>query len=318
MAELTFYNPAYLYLLVAIPLIIITHFFMLRHLRTRAWKFANFEAIKRVTGATPATKNSFLLSKNYLLLLIKVFILLAMILSIAGPVWWYIGEATDRNFVLAIDASSSMLADDFDPNRFVVAKKTAIAFLDGIAGRTKVGLVSFAGTAFAESQLTESKADVQQIIADMPIKRIGGTDLGDAIVTSVNILLTDDKPKTLILLTDGQSTTGTGLLEGIEYAIDNGVSIFTIGVATEEGGSFLRIEAISTLDEDTLIRIAELTNGRYFAVSDEDQLNAAFTSISSATQQQLSLDLQFPFMLLALALIFVEWGLINTKYRTLP
>ncbi|NOZ80212.1 MAG: VWA domain-containing protein [DPANN group archaeon] len=318
MADIVFQNPGYLWLLIAIPLIIITHFFLLRHLKTRAWKFSNFEAIRRVTGASPSTKNSFLLSKNYLLLLIKVFILLAMILSIAGPVLNYFGTATEHNFVLAIDASSSMLADDFDPNRFVVAKKTAIEFIDSISGSTRVGLVSFAGVAYAEKQLTDDKRDIEKTIATLNIKKVGGTDLGAAIITSVNILMTDDKPKSIILLTDGRSTVGTDVMEGIDYARANSVSVFTIGVATTKGGSFLRLDALSTLDEKTLKQIADMTGGKYFAASDEASLRNAFQNIAAVTQQPLSLKLRFPFILLALALIFVEWGLINTRYRTLP
>ncbi len=316
--EIVFDNPAYLWLLVSVPLIIITHFFVLKHLNARAWKFANFEAIRRVTGATPSIKNSFVLSKNWFLLLLKVIILIVMILSVAGPTLWYVGKATQNNYVLAIDASSSMLADDIEPNRFVAAKKAAIDFLDSISSRTKVGLVAFAGTSFVESQLTGNLGDVKQKLAKLGIKKVGGTDLGEAIITSANMLLNEEKARAIILLTDGRSTVGTPVEEGIIYAKDNKVTVYTIGVATKKGGRFPRIEALSRLDEDTLKRIADATGGKFFLAETAEELSKAYKEIAELRQERLSLKLQFPLLLLALALIFIEWGLINTKYRTLP
>ncbi|MFH1590370.1 MAG: VWA domain-containing protein [archaeon] len=316
--EIIFDHPYYLWLFIAVPLIILTHFFMLRHLRTRAWVFANFEAIKKVTGASPAIHNSFVLSKNYVLLLFKIAILTAMILSVAGPTLWYFGRTTANNYVLALDSSSSMLADDFDPNRFIAAKKAAIGFLDSISTRTKVGLVTFAGTSFAEHQLTGDVPAVKSVIAKLQIKKVGGTDLGEALVTATNMLLNEEKARSIILLTDGRDTVGTPLEEGILYAKDNKVIVHTIGVATEEGGKFLRIEALSKIDSEALEMISSSTGGSYFLAEDDETLAEAYAFIAESSEEKLSLRFQFPLMLLALALIFIEWGLVNTRYRTLP
>jgi len=107
MISLTFTNPFYLWLLVSIPLLIITHFFVLNYLNRRAVKFANFEAVKRVTGSKLELKNVKTVSKNRLLLIIRTFVLFFLIISIAGPVLWYSGQSSEFDFVIAIDASSS-------------------------------------------------------------------------------------------------------------------------------------------------------------------------------------------------------------------
>ncbi|MBN1156714.1 VWA domain-containing protein [Candidatus Woesearchaeota archaeon] len=318
MAELVFTNPNYLWLLLSIPLLIATHFFILKNLKTKAWKFANFEAIRRVTGATPNIKNTFVLSRNIFLLVIKLVILTVLIFSVADPILWYYGKSTSNNFVLAIDSSSSMLADDFQPNRFVAAKAAAVDFLNNIAVATKVGVVSFAGTSFAELSLTQNIGDAKQRISKLDIQRIGGTDLGEALITSVNVLLPEEKSRTIVLLTDGRSNVGTAVEKGIAYAVENRVIVHTIGIGTEQGGRFLKIDILSKLDEETLREIAEKTGGNYYKATSEEELQKAYDEIATLTMEKLSLRLQFPLLLLALALIFTEWGLVNTKYRTLP
>lgn len=147
---------------------------------------------------------------------------------------------------------------------------------------------------------------------------MGGTDLGEALTTSTNILLDTDKARAVVLLTDGQSNAGTDPEYGAEYAHTHHVTVFTIGIATIAGGKFERIEAISRLDEDMLLLIAENTGGSYYRADNEMQLSQAYDQIARTEEQKISVNLQLPLMLVSLFLLFVEWGLINTKYRTLP
>ena len=318
MITLIFTNPFYLWLLISIPLLILTHFFVLGYLKKRAVKFANFEAIKRVTGAKFELKNVKTISKNRFLLLIRIFVLLFLIFSIAGPVLWYSGQSSEFDFVIAIDASSSMLADDFTPYRLDAARKASSSFVESLKAKTNIGIVSFAGTSFVEQDLTDNLKKAEDAINGVRIKRSGGTDIGGAIITSTNLLLNQENSRVIILLTDGQSTVGTPVDESIEYANKNYVTVNTIGIGTEEGGTFIKGDLLSKLDEPTLIDIAQKTDGNYYRAENEESLANAFEEISASSQKKIPINLSSGFMMIALALLFIEWGMINTKYRTLP
>ena len=318
MADFTTTHPEYLWFLLSIPLLIITHLFTLRHLKTKAWMFANFEAIQRVAGPKFDLRNSSRLSKNIMILLLKIVILTLLIFSAAGVTVWYTGQASDSNFVLAIDASSSMLADDYTPNRFEAAKQAALTFIESIEGKAKVGVVSFAGTSTIDLSLSDDRVLIREAIGDLTVKRSGGTDIGEALITAANVLATENKTGAILLLTDGRSTVGTSVADGAEYVQGLHYAIHTIGIGTAEGGRFLRLEAISRLDNATLIQLAAATDGRYFEAKNVDDLKAAFVEIAKTHQRKLPSNLQLPLLLSALALILLEWGLINTRYRTMP
>ena len=318
MITLTFTNPFYLWLLISIPILIVTHFFVLVYLKRRAVKFANFEAIKRVTGTKFELKNVKTISKNRFVLVVRVLVLLLLIFSIAGPVLWYIGQSSEFDFVIAIDASSSMLADDFMPYRLDAARKASSLFVESLKARTRVGVVSFAGTSFVEQDLTDNMKKTEEAINGIRIKRAGGTDIGSAITTSSNLLLREENARVIILLTDGQSTVGMPVDEAIEYANKNHVTVNTIGIGTKEGGTFIKSDLFSKLDEPTLIEIAKKTGGKYYKAENEEELAKAFDDILSSAEEKIPINLSMGFMMIALALLFVEWGMINTKYRTLP
>jgi Ca-activated chloride channel homolog len=318
MISLTLNNPYYLWLLLSIPLLITTHMFVLNYLNRRAVKFANFEAIKRVTGGKFDIRNSRAISKNKLLLLIRVVILVFLIFAISGPVLWYTGQASDSDFVLAIDSSSSMLADDFQPHRLDAARKASSLFLNRLNSNANVGVVSFAGTSYVEQNLDNELKKTEETIKNIRAKQSGGTDIGGAITTSTNILLNSENPRMIVLLTDGQSTVGVPVKEAIEYANENFVTINTIGIGTEEGGTFLRGDLRSKIDEETLMDVAEKTGGKYYRAKDEESLENAFNDISEVSQKKIPMDISMGLIMLALALLFIEWGMINTKYRTLP
>jgi Ca-activated chloride channel homolog len=309
--EITFLRPLYLTFLISIPFFIVMHFLILRHIKRRALKFANFDVIEKATGGH-------ILNKNVTLLLIRLAAMILLIFSVAGTMLWYTGKVSDADYVIAIDSSSSMLANDFTPSRFEAAKEAAIAFVDKLPPRSMIGVVSFAGTGAVELTLSEDRSTIKEKINEIKIQNTGGTDISTALVTSTNLLVLSDKSKVIVLLTDGRSTAGQPIEYGLEYTNKNRVSVFAIGMATVEGGTFQRIDAVSTIDEEALMQIAKNTGGKYYSAKNLASLNEAYSDISKQSEKKVSIALQLPLMLAALFLLFLEWGLINTKYRTLP
>jgi len=323
--EIVFQNPIFLWFLTSIFLLIFVHIFTLKHVKRKALKFANFDAIARVTGKT-------ILSQNATLLAIRIFTLVFATLALAGTTIVYTGQTNDFSFVLAIDASGSMSSDDFSPNRLESAKREAISFVNSLSSETKVGVTSFSGTTFIEQEVTNDLDTVKRKIDQIKIKEIGGTDLGEAIITSINmfnqrnpeepdiIVGKEDKAKVLILLTDGRSNVGVDIKEAIPYSIKNEVLIYTIGMATKKGGKISGIDQglLLTLDSETLQTISVNTGGKYYEAEDEITLAKAYKEISTSTSELISLNLALLFMTLTILLLFIEWGLVNTKYRTIP
>ncbi|MFH0831560.1 MAG: VWA domain-containing protein [archaeon] len=310
--EIVFKNPAYLWFLWALLVIILLHFVTLKHVKRRALKFANFEAIERVSGTE-------IFSKNILLLYLRLVIVTCIILAAAGTTIFYTGKSSTFDYSLAIDASSSMLSEDVYPNRLEVAKDAAIIFIDSLQGRAEIAVISFSGSSFVEQELTSDMIKIKSAISAINIKYIGGTDILDAVVTSVDALLSGKNLKTIILLTDGQLNIGT-IDDTIEYAKKNSVTIHTIGLGTEEGGQLQMgdYKLYSKLDTDSLKSLAYNTGGTYHETKNKNELVQAYREIMTNTSVRLSFNASITLIFIALALLLTEWFLVNTRYRTLP
>ena len=319
MINITFDNPIYLWYLLSIPLLIYTHFFLLRRSRAIAMKFANFEAIKRVTGER-------LITKNLLILFIRVLILICVIIATSGAVFWYEGRVNENDFVIALDTSASMAAQDVAPARLDAAKETAIDFIDNLRTKSEIGVVSFAGTTFIDSVLIDSKESLRKIIGNVDISKTGGTDIAGAIITSTNLLLNSEKGKTIVLITDGSNTVGAfiedSIRNSVDYASKNHVVVHTIGVGSEAGPigylpEFYNISAV--YNENILREISNSTSGEFFKALNKDELAQAYADISEAAKTGwIPIKLSYSLMLLALLLLFLEWGLISTRFRKIP
>jgi Ca-activated chloride channel family protein len=312
---ITFKNPIYLWFLLALFLLIFLHFVTLRRTKRKALKFANFEAIERVSGSE-------VLSKNILLLYIRLLIIICVILAIAGTTIWYTGKLTSSDFVLAIDASASMATQDIKPSRLEAAKEAAIAFVDALKAKTKIGVLSFSGASFVEQELTSDMIKVKNAIKNIELKYVGGTDILDAVVTSTDMLFRGENLKTIILITDGQINVGS-VEDIIAYATKNGVAIHTIGIGTPAGGEMSlapgsSTQLLSKLDEESLQSIAYNTGGIYFRATTKEELYRAYNRILTSGTVRLSFDASPTLIMIALLLLLVEWFLINTRYRTLP
>ena len=199
---------------------------------------------------------------------------------------------------IAFDLSKSMYAQDIAPSRLIRARSE----VDDILSRLRSGricAVTFAGTTDVYP-LTLDREAVRLYLRDLVPEDMptGGTALADAIVAATRALVADDQslqerglarpPKAILLLTDGEDTTGGDVLKAAQAAHEKGITIFSMGVGSKyaepipemkEGkmvGYQQNGEARTALDEATLRRVAEATNGRYVTLTE------GFSSIDSA------------------------------------
>jgi Ca-activated chloride channel family protein len=221
--------------------------------------------------------------------------LAAWVIAAAGP---RVGAARAEiksegiSIVLAVDISSSMLAQDFAPaNRIDVAKRTAIDFVRARSS-DRIGIVAFAAQALTLVPLTTDYAVLERALLDLHIGAIDdGTAIGTAIATAANRLRrAPGKSKVLVLLTDGENNRGTiDPRTAAAAAAAIGIRIYTIGVGTQgeapvptgQGAGGMRYQTMPVqIDEPLLTDVARMTNGRYFRATDSESLRRVFEEIN--------------------------------------
>lgn len=303
MAIFSFTHPQYLFFLFVIPLLFLIHFFSLGNRKKVALKFANFDAISRIKGVD-------FFSKNVISLFLNSLIVLLMVLAISGLTVQVFKEASSFSFVIAMDSSQSMEADDFYPNRAEVAKEIARDFVDQAPRGVDIGVVSFSGNSYLEQDLTQDKIEIKNSINKVKIDGWGGTDLFEALISATN-MLRDKEFKAVIILSDGQINIGK-LDDIIEYAQRNDVILHSIAVGTKEGGN--TPYAISKLDEESLQSLSYNTGGEYSIAESKEQLSKSFLDILNLTEKKVSLKLFNYLIILAILLFALEFFLVNTRY----
>jgi Ca-activated chloride channel family protein len=228
--------------------------------------------------------------------------------------------------VVAMDVSSSMLAEDFRPaNRLEVAKRTTARF---VAGRKadRIGLVAFAGEALTQVPTT---TDYPLLIGALQALEPGalrdGTAIGMGLATAVNRLRqVPGRSKVVILLSDGENNRGEiDPRDAARAAAALGVRVFTIGVGSHgmarvpiaRGASGLRYAYLPVrIDEALMTEIATRTGGRYFRATDTEALRRVYAEIDRMVKTPVTVrrytrhtELYLPFLLAGAALLALEW-----------
>jgi Ca-activated chloride channel family protein len=281
---MTFARPALLLLLAILPL----------------WWWWRARRLARSRGAPmsdvrPAAGPSERLWVARLPVTLRSVCLGAWIVAAAGP---RVGAARAElrsegiSIVLALDLSSSMLAEDFAPaNRLDVARRTAIEFVRARSS-DRIGLVAFASQALTQVPITTDYPVLEEAIRHL---RIGiledGTAIGTGIATAANRLRrAPGKSKVIVLLTDGENNAGTvDPRTAAQAAAAFGIRVYTIGVGTEgeapvptgQGPLGLRYQTMPVkIDEQLLGDVARATGGRYFRATDAASLANIFGEIN--------------------------------------
>jgi Ca-activated chloride channel family protein len=286
---------------------IVVHFISIQSRGKHSIKFANYHAISRIKGVD-------LYSKNLIVLVLSVFAFFCLIMSMSGLTLDIKTNSTANSFVIAIDTSRSMEANDISPSRLEGAKNIAIEFVKNSRVGTRVGIISFSGIATIERPVTDDTVLITNAIRNIDFSEVGGTDISEAITTSINILKNEDK-KSIILFSDGQINTGD-LNYALEYAEDNKVVINTIAIGTKTGGQ--TGYGVSKLDEDTLEAIAYNTDGKLLSIENNEDIEMYFNDIMDLRIRDVSINLSKSLIIGAVILFFIQYVLLNTRYKSLP
>lgn len=205
-------------------------------------------------------------------------------------------EGTD--IVLALDISSSMLADDLKPTRFEAAKNVATKFV-GQRTNDNIGLVVFSGESLSLMPLTSDKAALVNAIQGVKVGDLNdGTAIGDGIASAINRISSGQaKSRSIILLTDGTNNAGdVAPSTAAQIAKEKGIKVYTIGVGTNGSIQITDPYGFSTttmetkIDEATLRNIAQITNGKFFRATDSRMLREVFAEIDSLEKTKLNVN----------------------------
>ena len=240
------------------------------------------------------------------------------------------------DIVLAIDVSTSMLAQDFKPDRITAAKEVAASF---VADRPtdRIGLVVFAGESLTQSPLTTDQSSLQTMLARIRSGVIeDGTAIGNGLATSINRLRESDaKSKVIILLTDGVNNRGQiSPLTAAQIAKEYGIRVYTIGVgtrgkapypATDMFGNPTIVMADVEIDEQMLTSIAEQTGGQYFRAVDKQKLVAIYDQINTLEKSKVEVSHRtilheeyLKYALVALAALVLEFVMKYLVLKRIP
>jgi Ca-activated chloride channel homolog len=306
---MSFVWPSALWGLALLPLLVLLYFWVLRRKRKTTVRLASITVAKLAAGRGPGWR-------RHVPPLLLLSALSALLFAVARPTAIITLPMAERTIMLAMDVSGSMRAEDVKPNRLVASQEAAKAFVNKLPREVRVGVVSFAGTAAVVQAPTSSRDDVIKAIDRFQLQR--GTATGSGIILSLATLFPDDgieiqhitgqknfpggdigKKKeakavnkvepgsynsaAIIMLTDGQRTTGPDPLEAAKMAAEHGIRVYTVGVGTKEGetigfeGWSMRVR----LDEETLKNISLLTHGEYFFAGTADDLKKVYENLSS-------------------------------------
>jgi Ca-activated chloride channel family protein len=228
-----------------------------------------------------------------------------------------------------------MLAEDLRPNRLEAAKRVATEFIVE-RPNDNIGLVVFAGESFTQCPLTTDHAVLVNLFSGIKYGIIeDGTAIGMGLANAVSrIKDSKAKSKVIILLTDGSNNAGEiAPLTAAEIAKTFGVRVYTIGVGTRGMARYpiqtpvgIRYQDMPVdIDEDMLRQIANMTGGRYFRATDNENLKAIYTEIDQMEKTKIAVkeykkktEIYLPFAVVAFLLLVAELILKNTILKKLP
>ena len=326
-----FASPDYLSLFVLLPLLILWQFFNYKNIQPKL----NISSLKGFEiNSSPIAR------LHPLLFVLRVLALSFVILGLARPQTLDVSSRTKTNkgidIIMAIDVSSSMLAQDLKPDRLSALKRVAASFVDERLS-DRIGLVIYAGESYTKTPITSDKSIVKNALREIRYEGLieDGTAIGMGLATAVNRLKDSRaKSKVIILLTDG--VNNSGFIDpkiATELAVEYGIKTYTIGLGSNgnarapigllPNGKFQYGVTKVEIDEELLKTIAKSTGGLYFRATDNKKLEEIYQEINKLEKTEVeefkyyNYEEKFrPLILLALVTILIEWLARNTLFRS--
>lgn len=331
MQNITFVHPGVLWLLVALPLLVFWYYKTYKR-RYPVLKLSNLAALHHTRSLRGRLRS--------LLPALRILAMGLFIIALARPQQILKEElikAEGIDIALVMDLSSSMLAQDFKPDRLEVSKRVAADFINK-RPYDRLALSVFAGEAFTQCPLTTDHTIVKNFLAELQCGLLeDGTAIGMGLATSVNRLKDSDaKSKVIILLTDGVNNAGyIKPLTAAEIAKEFNIKVYTIGVGStgealtpvsrRSDGRYIYGLARVEIDEELLTTIATSTGGKYFRATSEESLAAIYNEIDQLEKTEMEVTSikryseEFrTFAWLGLLLILLELLLRYTLLRAIP
>ena len=311
---MTFLWPQLLWLLLTVPVLVAVYLLMLRRKKKSVVRYASLAMVKDAMGVGAGFR-------RHVPPLLFLAALTVMITAIARPAAVVTLPSQRSTVILAMDVSGSMRAEDVEPTRIAASQAAAKAFIEEQPRDTRIGIVAFAASALLVQAPTNNREELFAAIDRFQTQR--GTAIGSGLLVALQTIFPgesfdvqvpefrrgrggprgsslDSGPKpeqaekkvvppgsyqsaVVILLTDGQATTGPDPLETAHIAADHGVRVYTVGVGSTEGtvlgyeGRSMRVQ----LDEDTLQTIADLTRGQYFRAGNAKELKKIYDAMNA-------------------------------------
>lgn len=244
------------------------------------------------------------------------------------------------NIMLAMDVSTSMLAEDLKPNRMEAAKDVAHEFISG-RPNDNIGLTIFAGEAFTQCPMTTDHSSLLRLLQDTrtDIAARGliqdGTAVGMGLANAVSRLKdSKSKSKVVILLTDGSNNMGDiSPMTAAEIARSLGIRVYTIGVGTNKvapypvpvAGGVQYVNIPVEIDTKTLKNIAQTTDGNFYRATNNKELKQIYQDIDKLEKTKMHVkhfakryEAYQPFIIAAFLILLMEILLRITWLRKIP
>ena len=324
-------NPEYLWVLTLLPLAIVWYVYKRKDQQARL-------TISSLKGFEGSSSN--LARLHPILFLLRLVSLTFIVLALARPQTIDVSTRTKTNkgidIVMAIDVSSSMLAQDLKPNRLNALKEVASDFIDDRTN-DRIGLVVYAGESYTKTPITSDKRIVKNALKSIRFDGVinDGTAIGMGLATAVNRLKDSRaKSKVIILLTDG--VNNSGFIEpkiAAELAVEFQIKTYTIGLGSNgtakapvgilPNGKFQYGLTKVEIDEELLQTIADDTGGLYFRATDTKKLKDIYEEINKLEKTEIEEFKYYNYeekyrilLVIALVLLFLEWLLKNTIFKS--
>ena len=339
--HIRFANPEWLWLLVLVPIVALYYLWRRRkyyvELKLPSLDFADQpDSFGRVGAVkTPRTKLRWLVPAS------RALAFVILVLALARPQQethreHVEGEGID--IILAIDVSSSMLVDDFKPNRLMVSKGVASRFIDK-RKFDRIGLTAFAGKAMTQCPVTTDHYALKRFLHGLECGIVeDGTAIGLGLATAVNRLKESTaKSKIIILLTDGINTVKRmDPITAARLAKAFGIKVYTIGMGKlkevnaenalrHKSSELVEYVSLMRVDERLLKQIASMTGGRYFSASEETNLEKVYDEIDELEKSSYNLttfrrykDYYFAFIFVGIFFLISEMILGHIILSTIP